>query len=602
MIILFTIFLFTCVLNLADLLLDPRKESLVLQTQKYKLLDYKPIRIHVHYHKLDQQLSEIEIAVLNQSFDIVINYLSQILAVSPLNRSLLLKRNACQRSWLDGPNKGKCAYKIRNYIGEFCKGGFKIPDEHLEGFQVWRYNASEPRTWFQSGDGVNNADYILYVQAFTTNECVLANYRPSGKALVAYSADCGTGNYAKTDENGRPVAGYMNFCPSKLKEIEKHKEKLILTIIHETIHTLGFSKDYFFQFKDCSTTKLGSECPPQRFPMYRKIGNYTRFLTSNVVRQMQKQFSCNQVDFGGPMDMKKHKNHDFYILQSHWDRKLMYGSIMAPSFGPPELTFVDSISLALLEDSGWYKVNYSNVDDYPWGKGKGCNYPSSEGLNIGTCIFDNKMIDNGCNVFHTHKVACAGTNTLDVDVLESNSCSQEVSGIDDSSEKNDSLFSRCLLSNISSQSVNTDVAAEHLKGTCFKVKCLELEKIEVNINDSLKVLCSADSIVTLEKMGLSGIIVCPSELGLVCFQKSAPLYLKIQPRNPTFSGTKGLEEVTEFFGILQTKETRLRNAMTSKGCSLASLERLCQKIFCTIIFCLIVLYLKMNGRVLFCMF
>ena len=37
-----------------------------------------------------------------------------------------------------------------------------------------------------------------------------------------------------------------------------------------------------------------------------------------------------------------------------------------------------NITLALLEDTGWYHVNYSQGEDLDWGKGAGCTFLSSE--------------------------------------------------------------------------------------------------------------------------------------------------------------------------------------------------------------------------------
>ena len=36
----------------------------------------------------------------------------------------------------------------------------------------------------------------------------------------------------------------------------------------------------------------------------------------------------------------------------------------------PHLTFLDPITLAFFEDTGWYKVDYSKADLYKWGKGR----------------------------------------------------------------------------------------------------------------------------------------------------------------------------------------------------------------------------------------
>jgi hypothetical protein len=32
-------------------------------------------------------------------------------------------------------------------------------------------------------------------------------------------------------------------------------------------------------------------------------------------------------------------------------------------------------TMSLLEDTGWYNVDYSMADPFTWGKGDGCNFP-----------------------------------------------------------------------------------------------------------------------------------------------------------------------------------------------------------------------------------
>ena len=563
-----------------------------------------PIRIHASFQQFESHLAETDISTMKESVLIVLTYLQQMLSVKSVQKPLLLKRSACARSRLHGPNRGKCAFKRRDYNGEYCKGGFKIPDEHLEGFVVWQYNASEPRTWFRPGDGVRHADYILYVQAVTTSECVTANYKTSSKSLIAYAAECKLGRYGlQTDENGRPLAGYINVCPSVLEYLRENKKKLILTIIHEVFHSLGFSKHHFKGFKDCSGMSPGSSCPSQRFPLYRKIGNYTRILTTNVKRQMQNHFLCYKADFGGPLEVKIHKYiKDSYNIQSHWDGIQMYGSIMAPSLGPQELTFVDPVSLALLEDSGWYKVNYSIAEDYPWGKGKGCSFEKEfNEFDDATCKFDSIKIDSGCNVFHTHKIVCTEANIMESEITADNVCGNSEYLRHDESAGIDSSFSRCLLSNMSKDSAGN--SANDLKGQCFKVQCLASKVIEVFINNSLSIPCPVGSHIdlTIFSGDLIGIIVCPKEIDLICFQKKVSFYLQYSETITTTAVTTENNTLPKFNDILLTKERSNQN-LTSNGNCVTRYENFITKMLYTSIICLIVLQVKIIDKVIFCMF
>jgi len=57
---------------------------------------------------------------------------------------------------------------------------------------------------------------------------------------------------------------------------------------------------------------------------------------------------------------------------SHWER-LNYGDEAMTSTDMHEAKY-SSITMALLEDSGWYKPNYKMADTFTFGKGKGCDF------------------------------------------------------------------------------------------------------------------------------------------------------------------------------------------------------------------------------------
>ena len=57
----------------------------------------------------------------------------------------------------------------------------------------------------------------------------------------------------------------------------------------------------------------------------------------------------------------------------HWERAALGNEIM--SSGPPNDDMRYSImTLALLEDSGWYEVDFSLADEWTYGKGRGCGF------------------------------------------------------------------------------------------------------------------------------------------------------------------------------------------------------------------------------------
>lgn len=55
---------------------------------------------------------------------------------------------------------------------------------------------------------------------------------------------------------------------------------------------------------------------------------------------------------------------------SHWEARLLQGSIMAATFDGAQRTRLDPITLAAFKDSGWYQVNHSAAEELLWGQGE----------------------------------------------------------------------------------------------------------------------------------------------------------------------------------------------------------------------------------------
>jgi len=57
---------------------------------------------------------------------------------------------------------------------------------------------------------------------------------------------------------------------------------------------------------------------------------------------------------------------------SHWERRMVYNEYMTgtSSYNP----VISNFTLALLEDTGWYKPNYDMAADLEWGKGQKCPF------------------------------------------------------------------------------------------------------------------------------------------------------------------------------------------------------------------------------------
>jgi len=89
--------------------------------------------------------------------------------------------------------------------------------------------------------------------------------------------------------------------------------------------------------------------------------------TPKVVETGRKHFACEALDgvelehFGG-----------IGSAYSHWSKRILNTEYMiADSYGE---NYISNFTLAIIEDSGWYKVDYSKSQVIPWGKAKGCEF------------------------------------------------------------------------------------------------------------------------------------------------------------------------------------------------------------------------------------
>ncbi|KAK3094192.1 hypothetical protein FSP39_025247, partial [Pinctada imbricata] len=204
------------------------------------------------------------------------------------------------------------------------------------------------------GPGLNDTDYILYVQALSTRSC--QTYK--GRNVLAYAV------YCHQNKDGRPLSGYVNVCPRQLQSHLYSKEHLQMILMHELIHAVGFSSSLFPQFLKCKGSM--GDCDSYGESLFKDVQGVTRIVTPSIVQHAQKHFNCtDESKYGGPLEMKNGR------VTSHWHSLLMYGSIMAPTFDKAYLTILDPLTLGLLEDTGWYRVNFRFAEPYFWGKGQG---------------------------------------------------------------------------------------------------------------------------------------------------------------------------------------------------------------------------------------
>jgi len=122
-----------------------------------------------------------------------------------------------------------------------------------------------------------------------------------------------------------------------------------------------------------------------------------------VVEEARNFFDCATLP--GP-ELENQPTSECVIYGSHWEQRTLNGELMASSDDSDGYAFISRITLALLQDSGWYRANMSRADylvkGVHWGYGQGCAFATKK------CISDDgKPVWDRAFCTDEHHTACA---------------------------------------------------------------------------------------------------------------------------------------------------------------------------------------------------
>ncbi|KAK7352359.1 hypothetical protein VNO80_17779 [Phaseolus coccineus] len=206
-----------------------------------------------------------------------------------------------------------------------------------------------PRGYIE--EGVSDADLVLLV---TT--------RPTTGNTLAWAVAC------ERDQWGRAIAGHVNVAPRHLTA--EAETLLSATLIHEVMHVLGFDPHAFAHFRD-ERKRRRNQVTEQ--VMDEKLGRMvTRVVLPRVVMHSRYHYAAFSGNFSG---LELEDGGGRGTSGSHWEKRLLMNEIMTGSVDTRSV--VSKMTLALLEDSGWYKANYSMADRLDWGLNQGTEFVTS---------------------------------------------------------------------------------------------------------------------------------------------------------------------------------------------------------------------------------
>ena len=179
----------------------------------------------------------------------------------------------------------------------------------------------------------------------------------------------------------RPIISVLNIPYNLIKKTGTHSIFYIESLLlHEFTHILGFLNSTFEYFPN------GYNSTVQKIS-HRERERY--FIVTKKVSDLAKEyFGCNSVP---GLELEDQDSNDF--PSSHWEARILLGEYMNLEQYTPEVVMSD-FTLALLEDSGWYKANYYTGGLMRFGKKKGCSFLNEEcSSSKGITNFKNEFFD-----------------------------------------------------------------------------------------------------------------------------------------------------------------------------------------------------------------
>ena len=157
-------------------------------------------------------------------------------------------------------------------------------------------------------------------------------------------------------DSQRPITGITEitwFGDKNFKSANDGIHMAVGTIVHEFAHVIAFIEWETYQ---------------KRYFKYQPSGKLYYFNGPKVVQAMAHYYGCStdEASMGMPVETFGRREPG-----AHWDESFVDDELMSP-VGGEEPEKLSPMSMALFEDSGWYKSNYGMIENYTFRKGAGC--------------------------------------------------------------------------------------------------------------------------------------------------------------------------------------------------------------------------------------
>ena len=314
------------------------------------------------------------------------------------------------------------------------------------------------------------------------------------------------------DKNtGRPILGVINLRNDYNFTIKNAENYYLMVLCHELTHVLVFKTTLFNSFP-----KYNGEDS-----IIKRVNNRSFITSPKVLETARKHFNCYDEDFiGVELELQGGGANP----ENHWESSMMLGDYMVASAYMEN--YISDITLALFEDSGWYKANYYTGGLFRFGKLSGCGF-----LNLNSNLESNFNCDEygrdfcsveklgvkKCSSGNLDRGFCYGMSYVD------NNC-DIIRNLNDLSKGYYYYHTKCnengliafdddFLSENSICVLNTFNNKNKYRTSCFYVECdYDSNKVKIYYNNINIYNCSEYEEISIENYGK---IICP-DFNRVC--------------------------------------------------------------------------------------
>ncbi|GET93937.1 metallo-peptidase, clan MA(M), Family M8 [Leishmania tarentolae] len=201
--------------------------------------------------------------------------------------------------------------------GKVC-GSFKVPQAHIT-------------------KGFRNIDFVIYAASV-----------PSMPGVAAWAVLC------QSFQNDRPAVGMLNIPPANVEP--QYTQLLIRAVTHHIGHTLGFTSELFRLRKMVKNISR----------IRGKPDNTPVISSSTVVAKAREQYGCNTLEYLEMEDAGGKSYVGDHIKQRNAKDELMATNVTSG--------YYTALSMAIFQDLGFYRADFSKAEVMPWGKDAGCAF------------------------------------------------------------------------------------------------------------------------------------------------------------------------------------------------------------------------------------